>query len=69
MPENKQLDPVALANLLSVLATVALQAYQQIQQNHAKQLATAQQVVDSALASAEANWDAVIAAAQAELKK
>ncbi len=59
------MDPVALANLLAQLIPLGLKVYTGIQQANADQL----QPIETILAAADANWDAVAAAAQAELNK
>lgn len=59
------MDPIALANRLSILIPLGAEVYGQIQQVNADQLKPLADV----LAAADANWDTVIAAAQAELAK
>ena len=59
------MNPVALANLLSVLLPLGMQIYTQIQQAHSGELKPLEEI----LATADANWDTVITAAQAELAK
>ena len=59
------MNPLALANLLSLLIPLGMQVYTQIQQAHSGQLAP----IEDVLAAADKNWDSVIANAQAELAK
>lgn len=56
------MDPVALATLLSQLIPLGINVYTQIQQANANALAPIEQV----LASADADWDAVIKQAQGQ---
>lgn len=56
------MDPVALATLLSQLIPLGINVYTQIQQANANALVPIEQV----LASADADWDAVIKQAQAQ---
>ena len=57
------MDPVALATLLSQLIPLGINVYTQIQQANANALVPIEQV----LASADADWDAVIKQAQAQM--
>ena len=59
------MDPVTLANLLAQLIPLGINAYTQIQQANADQL----KPIEDVLAAADANWDAIAKAAQAELAK
>lgn len=59
------MDPVALANLLSLLLPLGMKVYTGIQQAHTDKL----KPIEDILAAADANWNDVIAAAQAELAK
>ena len=59
------MDPVAIANLLSLLLPLGVKLYTEIQQANADQL----KPIEDILAAADGNWDAVTAAAQAELAK
>lgn len=56
-------EALALANLIGQLLPLGISAYKQIQGLFADKLAP----VETILASADASWDAVIAAAQKEL--
>ena len=59
------MDPVTLANLLALLIPLGTNIYAQIQQANQDQLKPLADI----LAAADKNWDAVIAAAQAEINK
>jgi hypothetical protein len=59
------MDPVTLANLLALLIPLGTNIYTQIQQANQDQLKPLADI----LAAADKNWDAVIAAAQAEIAK
>ena len=59
------MDAIAIANLLSLLLPLGMKVYTEIQQANADQL----KPIADILAAADADWDAVIAAAQAELAK
>ena len=59
------MDPVALANLLSLLLPLGMKVYTGIQQANADKL----KPIEDILAAADVNWDAVITAAQGELAK
>lgn len=59
------MDPVVLANLLSVLIPLGMKVYTGIQQANQDQLKPLQDILDAA----DKNWDAVIAAANAEIAK
>jgi hypothetical protein len=59
------MDPIAIANLLSLLLPLGMKLYDEIQQANTNQLKPLQEI----LSAADANFDAVIAEAQAELSK
>jgi len=59
------MDAVAIANLLSILIPLGMKVYTEIQQANSDQLKPLADI----LAAADKNWDAVIAAAQAEIAK
>jgi hypothetical protein len=59
------MDPIAIANLLSLLLPLGVKLYTEIQQANADQL----KPIDEILAAADANYDEVAAKAQAELDK
>ena len=59
------MDAVAIANLLSILIPLGMKVYTEIQQANSDQLKPLADI----LADADKNWDAVIAAAQAEIAK
>ena len=59
------MNPIALANLLSILIPLGAKVYGQIQQANADQLKPLADV----LAAADTNWDSVITAAQEESAK
>lgn len=59
------MDPVTLANLLSILIPLGMKVYTEIQQANADQLKPLAEI----LAAADANWDAVAAAAKAQISK
>jgi hypothetical protein len=59
------MDPVALANLLSILIPLGMKVYTGIQEANQDQLKPLAEI----LSAADANWDAVAAAAQAEIAK
>lgn len=59
------MNPILIANLLSVLIPLGMRTYVEIQQAHTGDL----KPIGDVLASADANWDTIIANAQAELAK
>lgn len=61
---NGETKTVALANLLSLLIPMAVKAYNEIRANHSEL-----KPIEEILASADSDWDAVIATAQEELAK
>jgi hypothetical protein len=59
------MDPITVANLLSLLIPFWIKVYTEIQQANADSL----KPIADILASADKTWDSVIAAAQAEIGK
>lgn len=59
------MNPLAIAQLLAQLLPLGIQLYKEIQSANSGTLPP----VETILAAADANWDAVIFAAQAELNK
>ena len=59
------MDPITLANLLAQLIPLGMNIYSQIQQANANQLKPLADVI----AAADANFDEILKAAQAELAK
>lgn len=59
------MNPVQIAQLLAQLLPLGIQLYKEIQAANSGSLAS----VETILAAADANWDAVIFAAQTEINK